>query len=99
MITTSLTVNRQGDSLSRGEDHCAHCTGVEGLLDVTESLLHVPAELVREYRGQENTNDGTVQTAENAKHFEKKKTNGNSRLLQRQKISMVIMHMYMNHRT
>ena len=48
-----------------------------------ESLLYVPAKLIWEYRGQQYTDDGTVQTAEHAKHFEEKKTNRNSRLLQK----------------
>lgn len=46
-----------------------------------ESLLYVPAELVGEYRGQEYTNDGAVETTEHAKHFQEEKPNGNSRFL------------------
>ena len=50
-----------------------------------ESLLYVPAKLVGEYRGQEYTDDGAVETTEHAKHFEEEKSNGNSRFLHREK--------------
>ena len=50
-----------------------------------EPLLYVPAELVGEYRGQEYTDDGAVETTEHAKHFEEEKSNGNSRFLHRGK--------------